>query len=71
MLAYAHVCGPVSMRYRSSETNFQYRYRRRYIYMYGCWLTASKFFFFFFLNIHFYWCNFLIHVVSILIVRSV
>ena len=30
-LAYARVCVPVSMRYRSSETNYQYGYRHKCI----------------------------------------
>ena len=36
------ICGPVSMRYRSSETNFQYGYRYKCIY--GCLSTANKVF---------------------------
>ena len=29
VLAYARICGPVSERYRSSETNHQYEYRHK------------------------------------------
>ena len=32
LLAYARICGPVTMRYRSSETNFQYGYRPKCVY---------------------------------------
>ena len=40
MLAYVCIRGPVCMRYRSSETIFQYGYRHKCIY--GCLLTADK-----------------------------
>ena len=40
VLAYAGICGPVSMRYRSSETNYQHGYTHKCIY--GCLLTANK-----------------------------
>ena len=39
MSAYARICGPVSMRYRSSENNYQCGCRHKCIY--GC-LTAKK-----------------------------
>ena len=39
------------------------------VHIYGCLLTANKVVVV--VNIHFYWCNLLIHVVSIIIVRSV
>ena len=32
MLAYARICCPMSMEYRSSETSFQYGYRHKCIY---------------------------------------
>ena len=31
MFAYARICGPVSVRYRSSETNYQHGYRHKCI----------------------------------------
>ena len=40
VLAYARICVHVSMRYRSSETNYQYGYRHKCIY--GSLLTANK-----------------------------
>ena len=40
MLAYARICGPMNMRYRSSVTNSQYGYKHKCIY--GCLLTANK-----------------------------
>ena len=44
MLAYARIiCGPVSVRYRSSETNYQYEYRHKGIY----YLVAFKKLFFY------------------------
>ena len=57
MLAYARICGPMNMRYRSSEINYQHGYKHKCIYV--CLLTANKvvclfvvcllpFFFFFF-----------------------
>ena len=39
MSAYACICGPMSIRCRSSETNYQCGYRHKCIY--GC-LTAKK-----------------------------
>ena len=42
----------------------------RHICLYGCLLTANKVFAFF-LNINFCWCNLLIHIVGMVIVRSV
>ena len=76
MLAYARICGPVGMAYGSSEINRVYEYRHRC--MHSCLLTADKmaFFFSFFclfvcFNIHFYWYNLLIQVVSMIVVRSV
>lgn len=64
MLACACTRGPVSMRCRSSETDYKYGYRHKCIY--SCLLTANKFFVFVFLTI-FYWCNLLINVVSMII----
>ena len=65
MLAYTCICGTVSMRYRSSETNYQYEYRHMY---YGCLLTAGRVVVFY---QTFYCCNLLIRVGSMIIVRSV
>ena len=65
------VCnGPVSKRCRSSETNFRYGYRHKCIHVFClfCFLTANKVVVF---NRNLYWCNLLIHVVSMIIVRSV
>ena len=36
-----NLCGPVCMRYRSSETNYHYEYRYKCV-SYGCLLTANK-----------------------------
>ena len=43
------------------------------VYIYGSLLTADEVLFYFFVvfNINFYWCNLLVHVVSMIIVRSV
>ena len=54
VLASACICGPVSLRYRSSETNYQYGYRHKCLF--GCLLTADQLVF----SIIFYWCNLLI-----------
>ena len=74
VLAYACICGPVNKRYRSSETHFHSGYRHKCIWL----LAANKgvfvcFFvslFVLFFNINLRWCNLLIQLVSMIIVRS-
>ena len=41
VLAYARIFGSACMRYRTSETDYQYRYRHKWIY--GCLLTENKY----------------------------
>ena len=64
---YARICGPVSVRYRSSETNCQYGHRHKCTY--GCLFIAIKSVVVFYINLS--WCNLLIQVVNMIIVRSV
>ena len=66
VLPYVHIYGPVCMKYRSSETNYQYGYRHNCIYMDVCMLADCKSFIFY---MNFYWCNLLTHVDSVIIVR--
>ena len=61
------LCGSVSMRCRSNETNYQYGNRHKC--MYDCLLSGNKFVCL--LNINFCWFRLLIRFVSMIIVRSV